>query len=153
MTASQAKPEGTSHALLPGCSPWLAVILESRRRLAVLDETGAFTRAVEVIGASAADPSCCADLADARGLGEHITNRSAATVEGIVPASGAKLEPDAIGAAQDTIICVASSAPAATVGLSLAAPAAAIAYGSGPILLITAVPMLIIANAYRRRDL
>jgi amino acid transporter len=82
-----------------------------------------------------------------------MTDHSAAAVAGISPAPGARLEPDAIGAAQDTIIGMASSAPAATVGLSLAALAAATAYGSGPILLITAVPMLIIANAYRRCNL
>jgi amino acid transporter len=64
-----------------------------------------------------------------------------------------RLEPDAIGVAQDTVIGMASSAPAATVGLSLAALAAATAYGSGPILIITAIPMLIIANAYRRCNL
>src|SRR6266567_1214146 len=79
-----------------------------------------------------------------------MTDHSAATVAGISSAPGAKLEPDAIGAAQDTIIGMASSAPAATVGLSLAALAAATAYGSGPILILTAIPMLIIANAYRR---
>ena len=67
-----------------------------------------------------------------------------------VPAPAARLQPDAIGAAQDTVIGMASSAPAATVGLSLAALAAAVAYGSGPVLLITAIPRLIIANAYRR---
>jgi amino acid transporter len=61
-----------------------------------------------------------------------------------------RLEPDAIGVAQDTVIGMASSAPAATIGLSLAALAAATAYGSGPILILTAIPMLIIANAYRR---
>jgi hypothetical protein len=33
-----------------------------------------------------------------------------------------KLEPDAIGVAQDTIIGMASSAPAATVGLTRARP-------------------------------
>jgi len=65
-------------------------------------------------------------------------------------ARAAGLEPDAIGVAQDTVIGMASSAPAATIGLSLAALAAATAYGSGPILLLTAIPMLIIANAYRR---
>src|ERR1700684_1898937 len=43
-----------------------------------------------------------------------------------------------------------SSAPAGTIGLSLAALAAATAYGSGPILILTAIPMRIIANAYRR---
>src|SRR5438046_6966379 len=79
-----------------------------------------------------------------------MTDHSAATVAGITPAPGARLEPDAIGAAQDTVIGMASSAPAATVGLSLAALAAAAAYGSGPVLLLTAVPMLVIANAYRR---
>ena len=82
-----------------------------------------------------------------------MTDHSAATVAGITPAPGAKLEPDAIGAAQDTIIGMASSAPAATVGLSLAALAVATAYGSGPILILTAIPMLIIANAYRRCNL
>jgi amino acid transporter len=48
---------------------------------------------------------------------------------------------------------MASAAPAVSVGLTLAALAAATAYGSGPVLLITAVPMLIIANAYRRLNL
>ncbi len=82
-----------------------------------------------------------------------MTDHSAATVAGITPAPGARLEPDAIGAAQDTIIGMASSAPAATVGLSLAALVVATAYGSGPILILTAIPMLIIANAYRRLNL
>ncbi len=41
------------------------IILESRRCLAVLDETGGFGQAVEVAGTSAADPSFRADLADA----------------------------------------------------------------------------------------
>jgi amino acid transporter len=72
------------------------------------------------------------------------------TVEGTGLAPAARLEPNAIGVVQDTVIGMASSAPAATIGLSLAALAAATAYGSGPILLLTAVPMLIIANAYRR---
>ena len=76
-----------------------------------------------------------------------------AAVTGRVPAPAAKLEPNAIGAAQDTVIGMASSAPAATVGLSLAGLAIAVNYGSGPILLITAIPMLIIANAYRRCNL
>ena len=71
-------------------------------------------------------------------------------VDGTGLAPAARLEPNAIGVAQDTVIGMASSAPAATIGLSLAALAAAAAYGSGPILLLTAIPMLIIANAYRR---
>ena len=80
-------------------------------------------------------------------------DHSAPTVAGITPAPGAKLEPDAIGAAQDTVIGMASSAPAATVGLTFAALAVTAAYGGGPILLLTAIPMLIIANAYRRCNL
>ena len=76
-----------------------------------------------------------------------------ATVVGIPPAPPARLEPNAIGVAQDTVIGMASSAPAATVGLSLAALAAATAYGSGPILILTAIPMLVIANAYRRLNM
>src|SRR6266568_4404058 len=82
-----------------------------------------------------------------------MTDHSAATVAGTAPAPGPGLEPDAIGATQDTIIGMASSAPAATVGLSLAALVVATAYGSGPILILTAIPMLIIANAYRRLNL
>jgi len=78
-----------------------------------------------------------------------LTDRSAAAA-GITSAPAARLHPDAIGVMQDTVIGMASSAPAATVGLSLAALAAATAYGSGPILILTAIPMLIIANAYRR---
>src|ERR1700752_2566866 len=68
-------------------------------------------------------------------------------------APSARLEPDAIGVAQDTVIGMASSAPAASVGLTLAALAAATAYGTGPILILTAIPMLIIANAYRRLNM
>jgi amino acid transporter len=55
--------------------------------------------------------------------------------------------------AQDTVIGMASSAPAASVGLTLAALAAATAYGSGPIIILTAIPMFVIANAYRRLNM
>src|SRR5450631_4787769 len=79
-----------------------------------------------------------------------MTDQYAAAVAGTAPAPRARLEPNAIGVAQDTVIGMASSAPAATIGLSLAALAAATAYGAGPVLLLTAIPMLIIANAYRR---
>ena len=48
---------------------------------------------------------------------------------------------------------MAASAPAASVGLTLAALAAATAYGSGPIIILTAIPMLIIANAYRKLNM
>jgi len=81
-----------------------------------------------------------------------MTDQPAAVVQ-IPPAPPARLEPNAIGVAQDTVIGMASSAPAATVGLSLAALAAATAYGSGPILILTAIPMLVIANAYRRLNM
>src|ERR1022692_526892 len=82
-----------------------------------------------------------------------MTDHSGTAVAGTGPAPAARLEPNAIGVAQDTVIGMASSAPAATVGLSLAALAAATAYGSGPILILTAIPMLIIANSYRRLNL
>lgn len=63
------------------------------------------------------------------------------------------LAPDAIGIAQATVIGMATSAPAATVAISLAAITATTAYSGGLILLVSAVPMLIIANAYRRLNL
>ena len=81
-----------------------------------------------------------------------MTDQSPAAV-GTVPAAPARLEPDAIGVAQDTVIGMASSAPAASVGLTLAAVAAASAYGSGPVILLTAIPMLVIANAYHRLNM
>lgn len=79
-----------------------------------------------------------------------MTDQSATALAGASTSPASRLEPDAIGVAQDTVIGMASSAPAATIGLSLAALAAATNYGSGPILILTAIPMLIIANAYRR---
>jgi amino acid transporter len=68
-----------------------------------------------------------------------------------VPA--ARLEPDAIGAAQDTVIGMASAAPTVSVGLTLAALAAVSAYSGGPVIVLCALPMLVIANAYRRLNL
>src|ERR1700753_196055 len=67
--------------------------------------------------------------------------------------SGGHLEPDAINVTEDTIIGMAASAPAASVGLTLAALAGATAYGSGPIIILIAIPMLIIANAYRKLNM
>jgi amino acid transporter len=63
------------------------------------------------------------------------------------------LEPNAIGIVQDTVISMATSAPAGTMAATLAILAVAAAYGSGPVLILTAVPMLIIANSYRRLNL
>ena len=82
-----------------------------------------------------------------------MADQTATSLAGHVPTHAARLEPDAIGVAQDTVIGMASSAPAASVGLTLAAVAAAAAYGTGPIILLTAIPMLIIANAYRRLNI
>jgi amino acid transporter len=82
-----------------------------------------------------------------------MADQSATTLAGTASAPVTRLEPDAIGVAQDTVIGMASSAPTVSVGLTLAALAAATAYGSGPIIVLTAVPMLIIANAYRRLNM
>ncbi|MGD0685119.1 MAG: APC family permease [Streptosporangiaceae bacterium] len=83
-----------------------------------------------------------------------MTDQSApAAAAGTAAPPPARLEPNAIGVAQDTVIGMASSAPAATVGGSLAVLAVATAYGSGPNLIIMAIPMLIIANSYRRLNL
>jgi amino acid transporter len=79
-----------------------------------------------------------------------MTERPATAVAEVPPAG---LEPDAIGVTQDTVIGMANAAPAVSVGLTLAALAAAAAYAVGPIIILTAVPMLIIANAYRRLNL
>jgi amino acid transporter len=76
-----------------------------------------------------------------------------AALAGLTPAPAAKLEPDAIGVAQDTVIGMASSAPAATMAVTMAGLAAAAAYGGGPVILLCGVPMLIIANSYRRLNL
>ena len=70
-----------------------------------------------------------------------------------VPAIPARLEPDAIGVAQDTIIGLASSAPAATMAVTMAGMAAAAAYGGGPVIILCGIPMLILANTYRRLNL
>jgi amino acid transporter len=64
-----------------------------------------------------------------------------------------RLEPDAIGVTQDVVIGTANAAPAVAVALTLAPLAAAAAYGSGPVIILCGVPMLIIANSYRRLNL
>ena len=84
-----------------------------------------------------------------------MTYRPAPVSPGAVPAPaiGARLEPDAIGVAQDAVIGMASSAPAGTMAATVAALAVASAYGSGPVLILTALPMVVIANSYRRLNL
>jgi amino acid transporter len=73
------------------------------------------------------------------------------TRAGAVPE--ARLEPNAIGVAQDTVIGMATAAPAASAGLILAGLAIQTAYASGPALIIMALPMIVIANCYRRLNL
>jgi amino acid transporter len=58
-----------------------------------------------------------------------------------------------ISGAQDVVIGMASSAPAASIGLTIAPLAAATAYGSGAVIALTTLPMLVIANAYRKLNL
>jgi amino acid transporter len=75
------------------------------------------------------------------------------TVTPKVPEIEPRLEADAIGVAQDTVIGMASAAPGVSVGLTLAVLAAVSAYAGGLVIILTAIPMLIIANAYRRLNL
>ena len=82
-----------------------------------------------------------------------MAHRSVATTAVTSPPPPGRLEPDAIGVAQDTVIGMASAAPAVCVALTLAALAAATAYGSVPSIVITGIPMVIIANAYRRLNM
>src|SRR6195256_1482716 len=94
-----------------------------------------------------------ASLTRARRTGEQMTERLATAVPETTQVLPARLEPDAIGAAQDTIIGMANWAPTVAIGLSLAGLAAASAYGSGPVIILCGIPMLVIANAYRRLNL
>ena len=82
-----------------------------------------------------------------------MTDRTVTAIPGSTQVPAARLEPDAIGAAQDTIIGMANSAPTVALGLSLAGLVLASAYGSGPVIILCGIPMLIIANAYRRLNL
>ncbi len=68
-----------------------------------------------------------------------MTDRPATALTGTADVPPAGLEPDAIGPAQDTIIGMANAAPAVSVGLTLAALAAAAAYAVGPIIVLTAI--------------
>jgi amino acid transporter len=72
---------------------------------------------------------------------------------GTAPAQVARLEPDAINVAQDTFIGLATTGPCVSIGFTLAALAATAAYAGAVVLVLTAVPMLVIANAYRRLNL
>src|ERR1035437_1904232 len=85
--------------------------------------------------------------------GEQMTDRTVTAVPGATQLPAARLEPDAISAAQDTIIGMGNSAPTVAIGLSLALLVAASAYGGAPVIVLCGIPMLIIANAYRRLNL
>jgi amino acid transporter len=80
-----------------------------------------------------------------------MTDRQLTTIE--TPEIPTRLEPNAINVAQDTVIGMASSAPAATLAISLAALVAVTSYATLPTLLLTAIPMLIIAYSYHRLNL
>src|SRR6266567_1283650 len=71
----------------------------------------------------------------------------------LVTSPAAKLEADAISAAQDAFIGAALVGPTVSVALTLAALAAATAYGAPVTLALTAIPVLVIVNAYRRLNL
>src|SRR5215469_1790442 len=60
-----------------------------------------------------------------------------------------KLRPR-IGLAGDWVIGAANAGPGLSLSVTLALIVAATAYGSGPVILLCAVPMLIVAAAYRR---
>ena len=82
-----------------------------------------------------------------------MTDQPVTAVSGLTKPPPAKLEPDAIGAAQDTLIGMANSAPTVSTGLTLATLTLAAAYAVGPVIVLTAIPMIIIANAYRKLNL
>jgi amino acid transporter len=82
-----------------------------------------------------------------------MTDQSASPIAGMAPAATPRLEPNAIGVAQDTLIGLAATGPTVSVSFALVLLIAASAYAGPLVLVITAVPMLIIANAYRRLNL
>jgi len=72
---------------------------------------------------------------------------------GAAPAATSRLEPNAISVAQDTLIGLADTGPTVSVSFTLVGLIVASAYAAPLVLIITAIPMLIIANAYRRLNL
>jgi amino acid transporter len=81
-----------------------------------------------------------------------MADQSAPAIAGTAPTT-AGLEPDAISVAQDTLIGLADTGPTVSVSFTLVLLIAATAYGGPGVLILTAIPMLIIANAYRRLNL
>src|ERR1022692_4162068 len=81
-----------------------------------------------------------------------MTEQTASPIAGMAPATS-RLEPNAISVAQDTLIGLADTGPTVSVSFSLVLLIAATAYAAPLVLAITAIPMLIIANSYRRLNL
>ena len=80
----------------------------------------------------------------------------ASTGQQLTPAlepSRHELRPNAIGLLQSTVIAIASSAPGQATAVSISALIVASAYGGGPAVIITTIPMLLIAFAYYRLNL
>jgi amino acid transporter len=82
-----------------------------------------------------------------------MTDQTASPLAGMAPATTARLEPNAISVAQDTLIGLADTGPTVSIAFSLVLLIAATSYAAPLVLIITAIPMLIIANAYRRLNL
>ena len=81
-----------------------------------------------------------------------MTDQTASTISG-TDSTTALLEPNAISVVQDTLIGLADTGPTVSVSFTLVLLIAATAYGGPGVLILTAIPMLIIANAYRRLNL
>jgi amino acid transporter len=82
-----------------------------------------------------------------------MTDHTASPIAEKAPAAASRLEPNAISIVQDTLIGLADCGPTVTVSFALVLLIAATSYGAPLILAITAIPMLVIANAYRRLNL
>ncbi len=82
-----------------------------------------------------------------------MTDQTASPIAGMAPVHTSRLEPNAISVAQDTLIGLADTGPTVSVSFTLVGLIVASAYAAPLVLIITAIPMLIIANAYRRLNL
>jgi amino acid transporter len=82
-----------------------------------------------------------------------MTDQTVPPMTGTAAPAASRLEPNAISVAQDTLIGLADTGPTVSVSFTLVALIAATAYGAPAVLFVTALPMLVIANAYRRLNL
>jgi amino acid transporter len=81
-----------------------------------------------------------------------MSDKTVSGVPGLMTTT-ARLEPNAVSVAQDTLIGLADTGPTVSVSFTLVLLIAASAYAGPAVLVLTAIPMLIIANAYRRLNL